>query len=385
LILDQKALKAARDYEMQLDELDDSVMGLKVSLGRELMPILLDVTNALKNGITAWSGTGQQWEEINYLLSKKYNPGLYELETRLRKANQGMTEAEIISQKLARAIPAVTGEVEDLSSAMKEQVSRVGAFSSEYKNYSTNLMTLEEEAAALIKERSELIAGGYKKNKDAIAEVDAAIQENIQKVRENQEAHTLATRTIMLGYLEQQLGIDGLSEKETAFLIEQGIQWGIYSDTAIEEMKRAQREVDILTGKLNGIPTSINVGINISGAIPAAIPSWERTSDSPLNIPAEEEVAWDGRQALGGSIPAGGMAWVGDSPSGLTPHSELVYAPHGAQVFNSNQSRSMGAGGSPRAFTGGMIPGASGEMTLSSETIRQLASSIANEVRRANG
>jgi hypothetical protein len=68
------------------------------------------------------------------------------------------------------------------------------------------------------------------------------------------EEHQAATRKIILGMLEQKLSIDGLDEKETNFLLEQGVKWGVYSDTAVEEMRAAMAEVNKLAGAVNGIP-----------------------------------------------------------------------------------------------------------------------------------
>lgn len=64
-------------------------------------------------------------------------------------------------------------------------------------------------------------------------------------------------------------------------------------------------------------------------------------------------------EASGGSFS--GWAITGDSHAGLTPHSELVYAPHGAYVYNASQTRAMLNSGfrANRYATGGFVPGSS--------------------------
>jgi hypothetical protein len=76
LILTQKQLVAARDYEKQLDELNDTVMGLKVSLGAYLMPAMLSSANAVKDSIPAWQDMRRQIGVIADLLVQSGNPAL---------------------------------------------------------------------------------------------------------------------------------------------------------------------------------------------------------------------------------------------------------------------------------------------------------------------
>lgn len=61
--------------------------------------------------------------------------------------------------------------------------------------------------------------------------------------------------------------------------------------------------------------------------------------------------------ASGGPI-SGGFAITGDTTTGLTPYSELVYAPHGGYVFNAQQTRQILATGAIRPVrrpTGGWV------------------------------
>jgi hypothetical protein len=63
-----------------------------------------------------------------------------------------------------------------------------------------------------------------------------------------------------------------------------------------------------------------------------------------------------GNYASGGSFSGWGV--VGDAPGGRwTPHTELVYAPHGARVYSAAQSRAMRRGGMPHFAEGGTIGG----------------------------
>jgi hypothetical protein len=75
------------------------------------------------------------------------------------------------------------------------------------------------------------------------------------------EEQEFATRKIVLGYLEQQLALDGLTNEEVDLLLKKGVEWGIYSDTAILAMQETMAEVNALTNSINGIPSSRNITI----------------------------------------------------------------------------------------------------------------------------
>ena len=103
------------------------------------------------------------------------------------------------------------------------------------------------------------------------------------------EEAQIATHKIVLGYLEQQIAQDGLSTAETEFLLQKGVEWGIYSDTAIEAMRSAMTEADNLAASINGIPsqkditirtiyeslTSVGAGVSVARAIANGIASGE--------------------------------------------------------------------------------------------------------------
>lgn len=55
LVLDQDALDAAKEYELAMDDLNDSFTGLKISIGREVLPALTVFTEAATAGSTTVS------------------------------------------------------------------------------------------------------------------------------------------------------------------------------------------------------------------------------------------------------------------------------------------------------------------------------------------
>lgn len=263
---------------------------------------------------------------------------------------------------------------------IQQHFSMVKDYQGEYESYSQNLETLEEERARLTDERNKLIAAGWSEKSKKVLDLNGKISDNSKAIQENADEHDLATKRIVLGYLEQELAAGGLTEAEIGFLLEKGKEWGIYSQDVIDEMKRAQIQVGLFKDEIAGIERNVLVTIKTKHVIYNE--AGEVTSTTVKDLGDEGE--YDGRTWTGGSFR--GMSWVGDSPSGLTPYSELVYAPQGAYVLNATKSRTVASGGSlPAAAMGGAIPPANGEVTLSNESIRRLAREIGAEVSKRNG
>jgi hypothetical protein len=357
LIMTQKQLDMARKYERMLDEVSDTTRGYTVLLGTKLLPLQIGLYRKLIEGTDAWGGFGGQLQQIADILMTRTNPALVGFGTAMAYArgflnmpgealNMWLGLDEII-EEVAVDLGKVGEEAEaiDFSGSLNSLI----AFSDNYKQTQEDLGALEEELAD--------------KRKRGYSETGRTVLEIKGKIEEVKAAQTEWTNRFILDMAMMQAAAGGLDPTEAAGLMEMAVQLGIIDRKAIDFYNSLM--------KINGLDVVSSVTTiyyKKDGGYADAV----RTASGSL------------RRASGGSIPAGGMAWVGDSPGGLTPYSELVYAPHGAQVFKASESRAM-ASGAPRAAMGGSIPAMTGETNLSYSTIRQLASAIAGEMSRING
>ena len=296
LILTQKQLVAARDYEKQLDELNDTVMGFKVALGASLLPVLLDVTQTVKDAAPAWMDWRRQAGIIADFLVQSGNPALLAF-GRYLEWIQGL----------------IGGGKTDIDSATRSYIAMASAIDS----VGNSAEAVDDVIRGLSDAEQSFLLSTQEMTPKAVAEF-VKLQEKIAQVKR---------------------------------MIAEGASFNVI--------------VNFLAGRT--IMVDPNIGI-APGQNPGA--------------PAKVVTPPKNKRAGGGSIPMGGMAWVGDTLAGGMAHAELVYAPQGAYVFNSAQSRGSSA---PKAAMGGIIPPMGGEMSLSSSTIRQLASAIAGEISRNNG
>lgn len=329
LILTQQQLVAARNYEKQLDELNDTVMGFKVALGSSLLPVLLKATDAVKTGMPAWADMDRQLGIIADRLVQSGNPALLAFGRYMEwiQSLLGMGKTDVDS--------ATKGWI-DLGNALQ------GA----------------ADAAA---------------GTDAIGDSVDGLGDSISSLRDAEEAFLLSTINMTPKAVAEFVTIQTKIE-EVKKLIAAGASFNVI--------------VNFLAGRTIMVDPSMGMSMTSqqwSASQAASAQTRAAGAAAAAKTGGMQTTTTKGPTAYGGMIPAGGMSWVGDTPSGLTPHSELVYAPQGAYVFNASQSRSIGGGGTPRAFMGGTIPGMSGETNLSSSTIRQLANEIAGAMARQNG
>lgn len=151
-------------------------------------------------------------------------------------------------------------QIQAVSESSQTMISLTASFSSEINGFNSTMDGLlakrKEEIDLLNKDIFYYGEGSnkVKEQKDALADLDGQIQET-------EKQHDIATHQIVLNYLTQQLAQDGLSESETQFLLQKGVEWGIYSDTAVTEMNKALEEAEHLKNAVNNIPNSKTITV----------------------------------------------------------------------------------------------------------------------------
>lgn len=121
------------------------------------------------------------------------------------------------------------------------------------------------------------------------------------ELKKIEDAHTKATRVIILGYMEQKFAADGvLTNEEIDWLLKKGVEWGIYSSTAIYEMRKVIAEAESVNNALNNIKDK-TVSINVNTV-------YSSTGVLKPNTQSVKPQA----KALGGSIVAGQSYIVGE-------------------------------------------------------------------------
>lgn len=285
LILDQKALDQAREYEKNVDTLNDTMTAYKVSIGNGLLPVLNDM-------FTIENRTMQLMED-----------GLNPYEARRQAAQELMAATENLvdsERDLADANQLVARTQEEMNAANTEFLSTLGQVQSVEEKYQEQAKSLTEERIALEQQKNLLLSQGYAEQSTEIQEINAKLAENSQAAQANAAEHELANRKIILGLLERKLTQDGiLDDTELNWLLEKGVAWGVYSQQVVDEARKAIAEANAVADAINGIPSNKSVSINVN------------TNYATAGADQIKSTSKQGR-AMGGAVSAGRMYEVNE-------------------------------------------------------------------------
>ena len=366
LILDQQALDNARAYEMALDDLNDQLYGLKVSVGEVAVPQLLKLMDVVKS---SWSGGG--WGQYIRFLDI-VNDRL----TGFKNAGLGFGMSGMVGQGLfGTGINNITagaggggeynrlvlepGDFEAQQSGFEnaaaaadyygQKLDSVTGFATSYQEIATSVAEVEKKIA-------EARAQGY-------SETGAKMEGLKDNLAALQEQEAQLANSFILSMLQIKLAADGISDEDI----------GIYLDMAV------------------------NMGIMSAETREAALAMWDLAEAQTAAALAPKPVYGGGSGAGGGSGGGGqeegwarggsfsGWGLVGDSPGGvMNATSELVYAPGGAFVLSASQTRQRVAG----YASGGAIPPAVSSAAsdgMDDGRLREFARMIVDEIHKRAG
>jgi hypothetical protein len=250
-----------------------------------------------------------------------------------------------------------------------------------------------ERQAEIIERMSQLESvdlsstGMYKDLERELEEVNAALEANAETWEDNTNRAILAIMRLNAAKAESaggELITDAEQAKIDNFMIATGqaTEASIAYRDRIELLAEAQLKYNFtkyeykkVMDEIMALPSDKEITLTTIMNMLMDLPSGSSSSDSPWS--GEEGIGAEGggptpgadgsgatsstdtsapRRASGGSFRGWGI--VGDSMTGLTQNTELVYAPHGAYVYNASQTRAIlnrGGGRIPRYPTGGII------------------------------
>jgi len=342
LILDEKVLAQTRQYEKDLDTLNDTIDATTMAIGKGLVPaatdllrmteanvlalnkmpvVLMAATNGLlETGVNADSAAtfiralGDAAAEIvNATLPSFMRDTADETEAASTAMDGASLSAEELAEQeraLAETLKIITNENKDYLKIIEDVTKQQDDYAKKQEDFTAKRADLETQLADLRRqgywEQGEQIQGTLQKLDElTVAEQDAAAE------------FELAGRRRILSMLEQKLATDELTKEETAYLLDLGLQWGIYSEAAVADAEKAMRAIERLSSAIINIP-----GVDYQNT--GAYQSYEdRYGAAP-------------RRASGGA--AAGMTWVGERGP------ELIKAPAGSHVYSNVQSQQMAGG-----------------------------------------
>lgn len=267
LILNDKMLERAEKLRLAQDNLNDSWEAFKIQVGEIAVPVL---TKALEN----FNNRAEKTSFVQALLLTGFDDISRIIFDFTDKTNDAADATNGLADAQNNAIPTaeeLAAAQQAISDANHELLSTIGQVESAEGTYQNKMMRLTEERKKIEADRAAELAKGADANMDKLAEYDVALARNSQAVSDNQKEHDIANKKIILGLLERKLTADGiLDDKELNFLLEKGKAWGVYSQTVIDEAKKAVTAANELANAVHNVPENKNINFNITqtGEIP---------------------------------------------------------------------------------------------------------------------
>lgn len=313
LILSQQAVDNARAYELALDDWNDAVLALKVSIGNELLP-------ALTNMMTGISNTNLIRDEANRLLQEGIAGNREEALT-MASATIARQQATVAVQENKDALDnntlsaaAQAEAIKEMTTANTGMLSLITSLQSETDRYKTTASELHEQQEAL---RQQYVDGSV-----SAEEYAAKMGGLTDAVKENQKAHEEAGKKIAFSLLQQKLAVDGLSDAEFDFLLQAGVNWGIYDQTVANTAKEIDSQMETMADsyelpidKLTQMNEKVKAAQNLAGQ------TWTYTFDivtngSVPNLPGpggSAQTIKNKNTQSGGTVYAGRPTIVGEA------------------------------------------------------------------------
>lgn len=196
--------------------------------------------------------------------------------------SQRIQDATTAQGQYTEAVAMTAEQIDAMTQANQGYLDLLGSITEELQKYEDKETGLQTKHAELIAKKQELIAQGWGPESEKITEINAKLSENEMAMQANAEAAELAGRRRILSMLEQQLAIDGLDARETEYLLTLGLQWGVYSQQAVDAARAAQAEVAELTRLLDMTPEEKTIHLIVKAQIDKNVSNFMNASPELL-------------------------------------------------------------------------------------------------------
>jgi hypothetical protein len=181
--------------------------------------------------------------------------------------------------------------VKELTKTNSEFLSIIGSITEQQADYADQVEEINQQ---------------YAEGEITMEERGIALQELADKQEE-------ASQRMILSMLQQNLAVDGLSTAEMKYLLETGLQWGIYSQSAVDSAQKAIDKAAELEMEFLALPTdhTMTVHLETTGALAGLTGLGASLAIQSAANPGRTYA--QGGRAGGGFVTAGASYLVGEN------------------------------------------------------------------------
>lgn len=289
LILTEKELKMAREYEKQVDDLSDSFAALKVSIGSELLPVANDFLEVMKSQVDE----GFEWQDAIVPLAiieniKKFSDALKNNTTAAQEADaarwSGLASMYETVEVTEDAAEAALNYGDVLSGAMKN--------TSDMEAFGEKQADTLEKLADLQAEKQELKNQGWWEESEKVQDVIAKIDELKGKYAEDAAAYAEAQKEKFamnaIAAVEMEDGLAGFNEAEYEKARVVAETTGLISESGLEQQYAMQLMTDALLS--GAIPSAEQYGAVLNQVMADGVVSVGEVKGAIEGLPNEKTI-----------------------------------------------------------------------------------------------
>jgi hypothetical protein len=270
LILDQKAIDKAREYEMALDDLNDAETALKVTMGEEVTPKVIQIITALNQVIginrnvtletykmlTPWERMAVLFSPMGFITHMKL-AGEFLTQNLPRAVESTGTKIEEVATSIDDVNESVGEHARALHDAEKaaldygKQLDQITSFAKTYRKATEDVNKAQDDLNAANAEYFALLEQGYADTSPEVLDAKNKVDEMTAALEEEKQAAADAINEMIAGFLQVQLTLDGtFTQEDMNKVLNFRLEMGLLTD----EEYRAAQEALALAASIAAIP-----------------------------------------------------------------------------------------------------------------------------------
>lgn len=314
LILNEEEIQSMEEYRLAVDQLNDAWMGVQVTVGTAVIPMMTNLLNTIEDDTAAIKDHNSVTELLG-IYYKYLSVPLGGLPLLFRKQKEAQDEVTESGKNLNQTIDDTKEQEKELAQVADNlKAALSGDLLQAYENYGDKTQELKDEAADLAKQMRDLAKHG-KGNSEAYKELTEKMNENT-KAQKDLEASTKKSIAQLI-YQQAAASLDSKGQLELArqlgLVSEQDYNIAVAIDTLTEKYDANQdgivdsteatadyiKELMKLNGQLDQLPDVVTTTVItnfVTSGTPTTAPSYDNTplcfiEDTPVLMSDGKEKA----------------------------------------------------------------------------------------------
>lgn len=263
-VMDDKAVQSTIEYQEAVDRLNDSFDALKLQLAKNVTPALTDLLNILSYTVEKLedpTSFASKWQQFSLAINLPYQAlsSLLNLTDRfiVKQDNLNLSGATSVDWTwaaskgyvdLSASTDAAAAAVDDMTKANESFIGGVASWSSKMVSFNSNITDLYSQQADIEKNLADARKNGYSETGTKIQGYLGELGQINTKIADVKRQHEIESKTVILGFMQQKLAVDGLDDEETEWLLSMGEKWGVYAEGTTQAYQDMAAQADMFLG-----------------------------------------------------------------------------------------------------------------------------------------